>query len=76
MAVVLIALTADTVEKLSVLLIGVLIVGAVFLIRSSVRLYTKIAVILVLGGLGVALVPKPGRTGPLQPDVRVHDLRL
>lgn len=49
------ALTADTVEKLAILMIGVLIVGGVLLIRSTVRLYTKIAVILVLGGLGVAL---------------------
>lgn len=55
MAVVLSALTADTVEKLVIGLVVVLVVGAVLLIRSTVKLYTKVALILVLGGLGVAL---------------------
>jgi hypothetical protein len=55
MAVVLSALTADTVEKLIVVLVAVLVVGGVLVLRSTVKLYTKIAMILVFGGLGVAL---------------------
>ena len=49
------ALTADTVEKLVIVLVAVLIIGTVFVIRSTVRLYTKVAVILILGGIGLAL---------------------
>lgn len=55
MAVVLSALTADTVEKLVIGFVVVLVVGVVLLIRSTVKLYTKVALILVIGGLGVAL---------------------
>jgi hypothetical protein len=54
-APVLSALTADTVEKLAIALVVVLAVGAVLIIRSTLKLYTKLAVIVVLGGLGVAL---------------------
>jgi hypothetical protein len=55
MAVVMSALTADTVEKLAIGLVVVLAVGAVLVIRSSITLYSKIAMVVVLGGLGVAL---------------------
>jgi hypothetical protein len=55
MAVVLGALTADTVEKLVIALVVVLIAGALLVIRSTFKLYTKVAVILILGGIGVAL---------------------
>jgi hypothetical protein len=55
MAVLFSALTPDTVEKLAIGLVVVLIVGAALVIRSSVKLYTKVALVLVLGGLGVAL---------------------
>jgi hypothetical protein len=55
MAVVLSALTPDTVEKLAIGLVVVLVVGAVLVIRSSLKLYSKLAMIVVLGALGVAL---------------------
>ena len=55
MAVVLSALTPDAVEKLAIGLVAVLVIGAVLVIRSSVKIYSKVAMILVLGGLGVAL---------------------
>ena len=55
MPVVLSALTADTTEKLVIGFVAVLVIGAVLLIRSSIKLYSKIAMILVIGGLGVAL---------------------
>jgi len=55
MAVVLSALSADTVEKLAIVLVAVVVVGAVLIVRSTLRLYTKIAVVVVLGGLGVGL---------------------
>jgi hypothetical protein len=49
------ALTADTVEKLVIGLVIVMIIGAVLVIRSTVKIYTKVALIVVLGGIGVAL---------------------
>jgi hypothetical protein len=55
MAEVLSALTPDTVEKLAIGLVVVLVVGAALVIRSSIKLYSKVAMVLVLGGLGVAL---------------------
>ncbi|MEY2422926.1 MAG: hypothetical protein QOI95_2993 [Acidimicrobiaceae bacterium] len=55
MALVLSALTADTVEKLVIGLVVVLVVGTVLVLRSTIKLYTKIAMVVVLGGLGVAL---------------------
>jgi hypothetical protein len=55
MPVVLSALTADTVEKLVIGLVVVLIIGTVLVIRSSIKLYSKVAMILVLGAIGVAL---------------------
>ena len=55
MAVVLSALTADTVEKVVIGFVVVLIVGAVFVIRSSIKLYSKLLMIVVIGALGVAL---------------------
>jgi hypothetical protein len=55
MAVVMSALTADTVEKVAIGLVVVFVVGAVLVIRSTLRIYSKIAMILVLGALGAAL---------------------
>ena len=55
MAVVLSALTPDTVEKLAIGLVVALVVGALLVIRSSIKLYTKVVMVLILGGLGVAL---------------------
>jgi hypothetical protein len=55
MAVVFSALTSDTVERLVIGLIVVLVIGTVLVVRSSIKLYTKVAMIVVLGGLGVAL---------------------
>jgi hypothetical protein len=49
------ALTADTVEKLVIGLVIVMVIGAVLVIRSTVKIYTKVALIVVLGGIGVAL---------------------
>jgi hypothetical protein len=49
------ALTADTVEKVAIGLVVVFVVGAVLVIRSTLRIYSKIAMILVLGALGAAL---------------------
>jgi hypothetical protein len=49
------ALTADTVEKLVIGLAIVMVIGAVLVIRSTVKIYTKVALIVVLGGIGVAL---------------------
>ena len=49
------ALTADTVQKLVIGLVVVMIIGAVLVIRSTVKIYTKVVLILVLGGVGVAL---------------------
>jgi hypothetical protein len=63
MAVVLSALTADTVEKLVIGMVVMLAVGAVLVIRASVRLYTKVAMILILGGLGVALFQNRAELG-------------
>jgi hypothetical protein len=63
MAAVLSALTADTVEKLVIGLAVVLVVGAVLVIRSTFKLYTKLAVILVLGGLGAALIQNRAELG-------------
>jgi hypothetical protein len=55
MAVTLGALTADTVEKLVIVLVVVLIVGIGLVVRSTIKIYSKIALIVVIGGLGVAL---------------------
>jgi hypothetical protein len=52
---VLSALTPNTVEKLAIGLVVVLVIGALLVIRSAFKLYSKIAIVLVLGGLGVAL---------------------
>ena len=56
MARVLSALDADTVEKLVIVLVAVLCVGAAMVVRSTFKLLTKVVVILVIGGLGVALL--------------------
>jgi hypothetical protein len=50
------ALDADTVEKLVIGLVVVLVLGGIIVLRSAVKIYTKVAIILVLGGLGVALL--------------------
>jgi hypothetical protein len=55
MAVLLSALTADTVEKLVIGLVVVLIVGTVLVIRSSIKISSKLAMIVVLGAVGLAL---------------------
>jgi hypothetical protein len=49
------ALTPDTIEKLSFVLIGVIIVASLLIIRSSLKVISKVAMIVVLAGLGVAL---------------------
>lgn len=52
---VLSALTPDTVEKLVIVLVAVIGVGAVLVIRSTVKIYTKVIMILVFAGLGLVL---------------------
>jgi hypothetical protein len=52
---VLSALTPDTVEKLAIGLVVVFVIGAVLVIRSTFKLYSKIAIVLVLAGLSMAL---------------------
>jgi len=54
-AVVLSALTPDTVDKLVIFLVALIGVGALLLIRSTVKIYTKVIFIVILAGLGVAL---------------------
>ena len=49
------ALTADTVEKLAIVMVAVIIVIAVLVVRSSLKVISKLAMIAVLAGLGVAL---------------------
>ncbi|HEV3225536.1 MAG TPA: hypothetical protein VGZ52_01830 [Acidimicrobiales bacterium] len=49
------ALTSDTVEKLAVGMLVVIAVIAVLIIRSSLKLASKLVVIVVLGSIGVAL---------------------
>ena len=49
------ALTADTVEKLTFVMIAAIIVFSALIIRSSLKLLSKLAMIVVLAGLGVAL---------------------
>lgn len=49
------ALTPDTVEKLVIVMVAVIGVVAVLVIRSAVRLYTKVMLIIVMAGLAVAL---------------------
>jgi hypothetical protein len=55
MAVVFSALTADTVEKLVIGFVVVLVVGSLLVIRSGLKLYSKLLMIVVIGALGVAL---------------------
>ncbi len=55
MAALLAALDADTVEKLVIGFVIVLMLGAVFVLRSAFHLATKLVLIVVIGGLGVAL---------------------
>ena len=55
MADVLSALTPDTVEKLVIVLVAVIGAAAVLVIRSTVKIYTKVLLIIVFAGLGVAL---------------------
>ncbi|MEY2453762.1 MAG: hypothetical protein QOD92_3336 [Acidimicrobiaceae bacterium] len=55
MAVVFSALSADTVEKLVIGFVVVLVVGAMLVIRSSIKLYSKLLMIVVIGALGVAM---------------------
>ena len=52
---VLSALTPDTVEKLVFVMIAVIAVGAVLIIRSAVKIYTKVILIVIFAGLAVAL---------------------
>lgn len=49
------ALNPDTVEKLAVGLLIVSIVGAVFIIRSGLKIVPKLVFVTVLCGLGVAI---------------------
>ena len=49
------ALSSDTVEKLSFVLIGVIVVVSVLIVRSTLKVLSKVALIVVLAGLGVAL---------------------
>jgi len=49
------ALTADTVEKLAIVMIAVIVVVSALIIRSSLKILSKLAMIAVLAGLGVAL---------------------
>jgi hypothetical protein len=55
MAVVFSALTADTVEKLVIGFVVVLVVGTLLVIRSGLKLYSKLLMIVVIGALGVGL---------------------
>ena len=45
------------------LLVGVLVVGAVLVIRSTVALYTKLVIIVVMGGLAAVLVQNRAELG-------------
>lgn len=54
-AYVLSALDADTAEKVVIGFVIVLVVGIVLVIRSALKLASKIVLVLVIGGLGVAL---------------------
>ena len=55
MAVVLSALTPDTVEKLVIAMVAVIGVIAVLVIRSAVKIYTKVLLLVVMAGLAAAL---------------------
>lgn len=49
------ALTADTVEKLAIGMVVVIAVLSVVIVRSSLKLLSKLAMVIVLAGLAVAL---------------------
>ena len=49
------ALSGDTVEKLSIALVAVIVVISVLIVRSGLKAISKLAMIAVLAGLGVAL---------------------
>jgi hypothetical protein len=49
------ALDADTTEKVVIGFVIVLVIGAVLIARSTLKLAAKLALILVIGGLGLAL---------------------
>ncbi|MEY2433916.1 MAG: hypothetical protein QOC92_3641 [Acidimicrobiaceae bacterium] len=55
MVVLLSALTADTVEKLAIGLLVVIAIASILVIRSSLKLISKLGMILALGALGVGI---------------------
>jgi hypothetical protein len=63
MAAVLGALDSGTVENLVIGLVVVLVVGAILIIRSTFKLATKLVVIVIMVGLGVALLQNRSELG-------------
>jgi hypothetical protein len=49
------ALTGDTVEKLAIGLLVVIVVIVILVVRSSLKLMSKLAMIVALGALGVGI---------------------
>lgn len=49
------ALDPDTVEKLTIGMVAVIVVVSVVIVRSSLKALSKVAIVVVLAGLGVAL---------------------
>lgn len=50
------ALDANTAEKVVIAFVIALVIGALLILRSALKLYAKIATIVVIGGLGVMLL--------------------
>jgi hypothetical protein len=55
MVILLSALTADTVERLAIGFLLVIAVIAILVVRSSLKLISKLAMVLALGALGVGI---------------------